>query len=243
MEAVLVATGHAGDNIYIKPNEKWNFDRNVPENFTSHISKSVPFYDQCHQLVLQLSDYFISKDPHIVELGCSTGHLSHQLVTKYDEQNANVLAVDISESMIQFAQSQYKHPNLSFRHDDITTMSFDPTDLFISFYTLQFIHPERRHALVQRIYDHLNLGGGFIVFEKIRASDARFQDMVSNLYMDYKIANDYSLEEVFNKKKSLVGILEPYSDEENISMLNSAGFTKIMPFFQFLCFKGYLAIK
>ena len=55
--------------------------------------------------------------------------------------------------------------------------------------------------------------------------------------------NEFSLEEIHHKKKSLVGVLEPYTHEENMDALQEAGFKKIIPIFQYLCFKGYLAIK
>ena len=49
------------------------------------------------------------------------------------------------------------------------------------------------------------------MFEKVRAPDARFQDMMGLIYNDYKIEQGYSPNEIIEKSKSLKGIMEPFS--------------------------------
>ena len=87
------------------------------------------------------------------------------------------------------------------------------------------------------------MGGCFFIFEKVRAPDARFQDIITQIYTDYKIEQGYSSEEILSKSKSLKGILDPYSSSANILMLKRAGFKDITSVFKFLCFEGFLAIK
>ena len=45
----------------------------------------------------------------------------------------------------------------------------------------------------------LNWGCAFIMFEKIRASDARFQDIFSITYNDFKLKNKFSPSEIIYK--------------------------------------------
>ena len=103
--------------------------------------------------------------------------------------------------------------------------------------------PRYRQTLINKIYNSLNWGGGFVMFEKIRASDARFQDIFSLTYNDFKLKNNFSPSEIIYKSKSLKGVMEPFSDFGNISLLKRAGFKDFIPVFQWLCFKGYLCIK
>ena len=49
----------------------------------------------------------------------------------------------------------------------------------------KFIPPKHRQDLINKIYDSLDWGGGFLLFEKVRGSDARFQEMMQNIYIDY----------------------------------------------------------
>ena len=58
---------------------------------------------------------------------------------------------------------------------------------------MQFIRPRERQHFVDQVYNALNWGGDFVVFEKFRAPDARFQDMMNGLYVDYKVVREDSL--------------------------------------------------
>jgi tRNA (cmo5U34)-methyltransferase len=118
-----------------------------------------------------------------------------------------------------------------------------PCDMMVSYYCVQFIATRHRQEVLNRIYEHLNWGGAFLMFEKVRAPDARFQDIMSALYNDFKIRNGFSAEEVLNKTSSLKGVLEPFSTEGNLGLLRRAGFSDITTVFKHLCFEGFLAIK
>ena len=83
----------------------------------------------------------------------------------------------------------------------------------------------------------------FYFFEKVRGNDARFENILHSLYMDFKEDNYLSSNDILKKSKSLRGILEPFSDYGNLGLLKRAGFKDIQTISQFLCFKGYLCIK
>jgi len=89
----------------------------------------------------------------------------------------------------------------------------------------------------------LNWGGAFILFEKVRAPDARFQDIATSLYTDFKIDQGYNDEEILSKTRSLKGVMEPFSTQGNIDLLGRAGFVDVMTVSKYICFEGFLAIK
>ena len=82
-----------------------------------------------------------------------------------------------------------------------------------------------------------------MLFEKVRAPDARFQDMTTQIYNDYKIEQGYSPEEILSKSKSLKGVMDPFSSDANLKMLKRAGFKDIVSILKFVNFEGFLAIK
>ena len=41
------------------------------------------------------------------------------------------------------------------------------------------------------------------MYEKVRGPDARFQDILSRLYDDYKLEQGYSTDEIISKSRSL----------------------------------------
>lgn len=65
---------------------------------------------------------------------------------------------------------------------DITAMSFESCDFVVAYLTLHFVPLDRRAELVRRVYEALRPGGAFFVFEKVLASDARLEDLVTTLH-------------------------------------------------------------
>ena len=82
-----------------------------------------------------------------------------------------------------------------------------------------------------------------MLFEKVRGADARFQDIFTTLYSDYKLRMGYSPDEIVSKTRSLKGVLEPFSSQGNYDMLKRAGFQDVNTVLKYLSFEGVLAIK
>ena len=231
-----------GDNIS-SVNASWSFAGDVAKNFDNHVCKSVPLYAEGHNLILKFSDFFLSDDSVCYDIGCSTGALLNALYTKNSSKNVTYIGLDNEEDMINLATEKYNVDSISFLHGNIINAELKKSDLIISYYTLQFILPKYRQAVFDKIYQALNWGGAFIFFEKIRAPDARFQDILNQIYMEYKVDNNYTPEEIFNKSRSLKGVLEPFSENANIEFLQRAGFKDYMSIAKYLCFEGFIAIK
>ena len=224
-------------------NANWRFDGDVVEQFEEHVRKSVPLYEEGHALIEKLSDYFVKEDSVCYELGSSTGKLSHRLACRHDFRGAHFIGIEKEEDMVKKAASLYHKPNLSFIHGDITAFEYEKADLIVAYYTVQFIHPKLRQQLIDTIYERLHWGGAFIMFEKVRANDARFQDILTGLYTDYKLEQGYTPDEIIAKSRSLKGVLEPFSTEGNTDMLKRAGFVDIISVQKYINFEGFLAIK
>ncbi len=226
-------------------NAGWSFGGAVPDTFVEHIRQSVPLYEEGHDLVCQLSDFFTTNEGVCYEIGVSTGELLRKLAL-HNKSRPNIrwVGMDVEDAMIEKAKQHCAGvPNITILKDDARLYDFEPSDLIVSYYTVQFVPPRDRQALLDRIYRALNWGGAFIMFEKIRGPDARFQDILVSLYNDFKVQNQFSAEEILSKTRSLKGILEPFSEEANIAMLKRAGFTDVMSVQKYLCFEGFLAIK
>ena len=176
-------------------------------------------------------------------MGSSAGTLTYKLAKHHEFRDAKFIGLEIEKDMVRKANELYKSPNLSFICDDMNTVTLEKADLIVSYYTIQFIHPKLRQQLIDKIYESLNWGGAFILYERVRANDARFQDIISNLYMEYKLDQGYDAKEIIAKAKSLKGVLEPFSTEGNIDMLKRAGFVDILSVQKYMNFEGFLVIK
>jgi tRNA (cmo5U34)-methyltransferase len=232
-----------GDSIE-KFGDKWTFAGDVHKNFDAHVNKSVPFYDAGHQLILKLSDFFLPEDSICYDIGCSTGTLLTLLADKHRDRHVQFIGIDSVEEMVDAAKIKCKKfSNVTVSVCDAIEMNYEKANLICAFYTLQFVHPSIRQSLFNKIYESLNWGGAFIFFEKVRASDARFQDIMTQVYSDYKLDRGYSPDEILNKTSSLRGVLEPFSTDGNFGLARRAGFLDIISVFKYACFEGFLAIK
>ncbi len=225
-------------------NASWTFEGNVSKSFSDHVEKSVPFYKEGHELICYLSDYFVHDDSIIYELGSSTGKLICQIEKRHkNKQNISLYGLDVIQEMSNQAKIENPDSKVNFLCEDIEDYNYEKSDLMIMYYTLQFIKPRTRQTLVNNLYKNLNWGGALLLFEKTRAPDARFQDIVTGVYNEFKIEQGFESEEIFNKTRSLKGVLEPFSHNGNVDILKRAGFVDILPIFRYIPFEGFLAIK
>lgn len=232
-----------GDSIATK-NAGWTFGGNVADSFDDHVSKSVPFYKEGHELVCMLSDYFLVNGSTVYDIGTSTGSLLEKLVDRNKLKDIKFFGLDSEENMIKKAAERFSEfQNVFLDAVDINNYDMETCDFVISYYTVQFIHPKYRQELINKIYKSLNWGGAFIIFEKTRGSDARFQDIFTTLYADYKLQQGYSPSEIIGKTRSLKGVLEPFSTQGNLDMLRRAGFKDTITVMKYLGFEGFLCIK
>lgn len=234
-----------GDNI-LKSNSNWNFKGTVHKYFDSHINKSVPFYKETQNLFLQYTDFFLQDKSKIIDLGCSTGTFLKNIHNRHEknQKKLKLIGVDNTSEMIKFCKKKYKkNTNIKFLKNDIENIDMRKSCIISSFYTIQFISPKKRQKLINKIFKSLNWGGAFFFVEKVRASDARFQDIMTQTYNEFKINQGFKPSEIMAKSSSLKGVLEPFSTFGNISLLKRAGFKDILTVFKYGSFEGFLAIK
>ena len=201
-------------------------------------------YKEGHDLILKISDFFLNDESSCYELGCSTGTLIHALAQRNNNKKSQFIGIDIEEPMINKAKERCKGmKNVLLKVSDIWDVEFEKADLIIAYYTMQFVRPKNRQLIFDRIFQALNWGGAFLLFEKVRSPDARFQDMMTTIYTDYKIDQGYTSDEIIGKTRSLKGVLEPFSTQANMDLLTRAGFVDIMTVMKYVSFEGFLAIK
>jgi tRNA (cmo5U34)-methyltransferase len=239
-----------GDDIAAE-HGNWKFGGNVPKTFDEHVSKSVPLYHEGHDLICDLSDFFVHDNSVVYEIGCSTGTLLLKLADQNScKEKVKYVGIDIEEAMVSTAQEKLaSKDNMSnkedviFVTDDLVSIELEPSCFIVCYYTIQFINPSVRQQVINKIYESLSWGGALLLFEKVRGADARFQDILTALYTDYKLRKGYTPDDIVSKSRSLKGVLEPFSSKGNFELLARAGFTDINSVQRYICFEGILAIK
>ena len=206
----------------LKKRGGWTFGGSTPLKFENHIKQSVPFYEEGHELIKNLSDYFLFENSNCYDIGCSTGSLLQKLSKFSNKKKLNFFGLEIEKKMYDLTKKNIKNnkvKNIKILNNDIIKFKLKKCNLVISYYTIQFIHPSHRQKIFDKIYNSLNWGGAFIIFEKIRGNDARFDNILNSLYLDFKEKNNFNADEILNKSKSLRGVLEPFSDNGNLGFI------------------------
>lgn len=234
---------NAGDNIETETSQ-WSFRGDVVEAFDEHVTKSVPLYDQGHGLVLHLSDFFVCENSICYDIGSSTGTLLHKLAKHHlGKKNVRFIGIDKEGDMLKKANNKNKLDCLEFVNEDICNYTLKRSRFVVAYYVFQFIEKKYRQNVIQKIYDSLESGGAFVMFEKVNAVNSTFQDLLNNAYFDFKVDKGFSYEEVLGKSFSIRGVLVSNTTERNVEMLQNAGFSEISSIMKYCNFEGYIAVK
>ena len=98
-----------------------------------------------------------------------------------------------------------------------------------------------RKNFCQIVYDGLNIGGAFILCEKVYQENGLMQEILSFSHYDYK-SQHFTEQEIINKERDLRYIMKPNTINQNIDLLNQVGFRNISTFWQSYNFVGIIAL-
>ena len=232
-----------GDDIIVE-GTRWSFSGTASTHFDAHVNKSVPLYAEGHGLITSAVEFFLRPGGRVVDVGCSTGTLLRQMSDRVDDPNAKFVGVDIERDMVRVARARCAdRPNIEITLGDALSVDYADSDAIVMYYILQFLPPASRVTVLRRVFEGLREGGALFLFEKTLAPDARLQDIVGQLYMDYKLDRGFTIDEIFGKARSLRGVMEPQSSEDNHRLLQTVGFPSVMTIQRYLGFEGILAVK
>lgn len=224
--------------------ETWSFADAI-DHFDEHILQSVPNCQQQREYIASLSRFFLHAQATVYEIGVSTGGLAEVVLRRTPErQNLQYIGLDIEPSMVQRAKQRLKHdPRFQAFCANAAEYDFQHPTLVISYYTLQFVPLPERQRLLERIFEALEPGGALILYEKTLGEDAHIQDMLTQLYFDFKSEQGLSADSILNKAMALRGVSMPLSLSANQKLLQETGFQSVEMIYRAFCFAGYLAIK
>src|SRR5690606_36470365 len=118
-----------------------------------------------------------------------------------------IVAVDNSAAMIERARNHLaafrSEVEVELLEADICDLAVENASVVVLNFTLQFIDPARRVALLKKIYDGLNPGGVLIMSEKFVSADDTVNELLIDLHHDFKRANGYSELEISQKRTAL----------------------------------------
>ncbi len=227
--------------------EKFEFNDKVAEVFDDMLERSVPLYRECQNLTVEWCRRLAKPDSCLYDLGCSTGSLLLPLVKTVPELTGfRIIGVDNSQAMLNKACEKLGRyaSSVNFMEADLNdAFAFNPACAIVMNYTLQFIAPEGRKALLENIYSSLIPGGGFILNEKVLSENERLSETFVEMHHDFKQGHGYTKMEISKKRDALENVLIPWKLSKTTALIQEAGFNTVDLFFKWNNFAGLVAMK
>lgn len=238
------------DDIYRQPLDQvsdFQFDERVVRVFPDMIRRSVPGYELVLELLALAARQFSQPASNIYDLGCSLGAATLAMRRTIPHSDCRIIAVDNSNDMVQRCHEQIRRDNSIVEVDvivaDVLDIDLANASLVVLNFTLQFIAPERRAALLQTIHSGLRPGGVLLIAEKLSFSDQRTQQLLDQWHQGFKRSQGYSDLEIAQKRQALENVMQPDTLETHQQRLQQAGFNHVCQWFQALNFAAVLARK
>ncbi|MFZ7156128.1 carboxy-S-adenosyl-L-methionine synthase CmoA [Avibacterium avium] len=225
----------------------FTFDENVAEVFPDMIQRSVPGYSNIITAIGMLASRFVTPNSNVYDLGCSRGAATLAARRSIHQPNVKIIGVDNSLPMVercrQHVQAYHSEIPVEILCDDIRNIEISNASMVILNFTLQFLPPQDRSALLEKIYQGLNPNGVLVLSEKFRFNDETIDELLIDLHHEFKRANGYSELEVSQKRTALENVMRTDDIETHKARLKSVGFSHIELWFQCFNFGSMVAIK
>jgi len=237
------------DNLFATEREPgdFRFDAAVARVFPDMIRRSVPGYTTIIPMIEVITEQYVQAGSNCYDLGCSLGASTLAMRHGISHRDCSLTGVDNSEAMIERCQHYIAlddHPlPVTLRCEDILETEMSDASVTTLNFTLQFIPPEQRSALLARIARATRPGGVLILSEKIRFESAQEQDIQTRLHHEFKRANGYSDLEISQKRSAIERVLIPETLASHRERLQAAGFEQVLVWYQCFNFVSMLAIK
>lgn len=240
----------SSDNIFAEPVGQvtpFSFDDSVASVFEDMISRSVPGYSAILSMLGDITKRYAQPNSNCYDLGCSLGAATLAMRHNIHVDNCRIVSVDNSAAMITRCQQAIDADNTSVNvdviHQEMQDTVIERASIVVLNFTLQFIDPADRQALLQNIYDGLLPGGILLLSEKVHFDNLSHQTLMTELYHNFKRLNGYTDLEIAQKRNALENVLRSDSVKTHQQRLQACGFSSADLWFQCFSFCSLIAIK
>jgi tRNA (cmo5U34)-methyltransferase len=207
----------------------WGYFASMVESYDSLIRRAVPRYDE---MVARLLEYVPPYAQSLVELGCGTGNLSLQLLSKFPR--SALTFVDASPEMIALTRSRVDQAmpsngqSVGFLVQRFEELDFPdrPVDVVVSSISLH--HVEDKARLYARVRSLLNSGGRFCFADQIRGEPESNHRLNWERWLDFCRERGHCAPDEIESLLQHAAAHDHYTTlTEHIALLSETGFSEI----------------
>ncbi len=217
------------------------------KSFPDMIQRSMPGYSNIITAIGMLAERFVTADSHVYDLRLFTRCSSLSARRNINQPNVKIIGVDNSQPMVercrQHVAAYHSEVPVEILCNDIRHIEIKNASMVVLNFTLQFLPPEDRLALLTKIYQGLNPNGVLVLSEKFRFEDEKVNELLIDLHHQFKRANGYSELEVSQKRTALENVMRTDSINIHKERLKNIGFSHVELWFQCFNFGSMIAVK
>jgi tRNA (cmo5U34)-methyltransferase len=231
--------------------EPFRFDDKVARVFPDMLRRSIPGYAASLEAIGSLAARYVRAGTSCYDLGCSLGAATIAMRQGIREAGCRIVAVDTSPAMIERCEdvvAQDSGPtdlmtDVEFVLGDIRDIDFVNASMVVLNYTLQFIPPADRDALLRDICAGMNDGGILVLSEKVVDENPNMESLLVDLHHEHKRRNNYSALEISRKRAALENVLIPETVSSHRERLAQAGFSHSAVWLRNFNFVSLIALR
>lgn len=211
------------------------------------IKRSVPGYTTIIAMTGMLASKYARENTRCYDLGCSLGASTLSMRQQQLPQGCRIVAIDNSPAMLERCRSIIETDS----HDtpvellcaNVLDIEISNASVVVLNFTLQFIEPDARDQLINRIYQGMQAGGIMVLSEKVRFENAHLDELNIELHQQFKKANGYSDLEIAQKRSALEDVMITETLAQHRQRIAGAGFQSCDVWFQCFNFASLIALK
>ncbi len=238
------------DTLYAEPIAEpglFAFDESVARVFPDMIRRSVPGYATIIAMTGLLAARYATPGSRLYDLGCSLGASTLAMRQNLQAADCEIVAVDNSAAMLERCRgvidTDTHDTPVKLQLANLEDVAIENACVVVLNFTLQFVPPERRDAVIRGVCAGLRPGGVMILSEKVTFEDPHLDALNIELHHQFKRANGYSELEVAQKRTALENVLLPETLSAHKARIADAGFTSCDVWFQCFNFASLVALK
>jgi tRNA (cmo5U34)-methyltransferase len=226
----------------------WQFTPEVAGVFDEHVEASVPFYQPLQRLVAELADWLAPAGATIADLGCATGTTAQLLQQRHPERGYSFHLYDAAAAMLEEAAAKLAAAGagadrVKTHHGRLEDgLDHGHASLTLALFTLQFLDPLDRQAVLQMARGCSREEGALVVAEKLRLPDSRWHEIAGAVSHDWKAAHGIADQAIRAKERALRGVLLPATDQANRRLIEAAGWAAVEVLFRWHSWTLYGAL-
>ena len=163
-----------------------------------------------------------------------------------NNKGANIMEANKKEfHFFKNEQSEKNHliKKIDLLFYDLQNIEITNASCVVMNFTLQFIAPEERTSIIDKIYAGLNPGGILILSEKLKHPSSEGNELLIDLHHEFKRRNGYSELEISQKREALEDVMRTDTYEQHQERLQQAGFSDVVRWFTCFNFSSFVALK